>query len=66
MKAALKTSSSAPGPFWSMLARAEEGGYLDEAIFLHLLDAALAEEYPTYREKHGERLTSYVEALILR
>ena len=66
VKAALEAGSGAPGPFWTMLARAEQAGFLDEAIFLHLLDPALAAEYPAYREKHAERLASYLETVILR
>jgi len=66
VKAALKTASSGPGPFWSMMARAEQAGFLDEAIFFHLLDAALAPEYPAFREANAERLASYLETVILR
>lgn len=64
VKAALKAGPD--GPFWSMLKRAEKGGFLDEAIFLHLLDAALAPEYPAFREANAGRLTSYLETVILR
>ena len=64
VKAVLKSGGS--GPFWSMLARAERGGYLDEAIFLHLLDADLAAEYPAYRETNATRLASYLATMILR
>lgn len=66
VKAALKTASSGHGPFWSMLARAERGGFLDEAIFLHLLDPTLAAEYPAFREANAARLTSYLETVILQ
>lgn len=62
--AALKAGGS--GPFWSMMARAQQGGFLDEAIFFHLLDAKLGEEYPAFREKNAERLTAYLETVILR
>jgi tetratricopeptide (TPR) repeat protein len=54
-----------PGAFWSMLARAERGGFLDEAIFLHLLDAELAAEYPAFREKNAERLVTYLDTMIV-
>ena len=64
VKAALEAAP--PGPFWSMLSRAEGAGYLDEAIFLHLLDPALAAEYPAFREEHAEQLAAYVETVILR
>ena len=66
VRAALKTTSGARGPFWTMLARAERGGFLDEAIFLHLLDQGLAAEYPAYREEHADRLQSYLQTVILR
>jgi tetratricopeptide (TPR) repeat protein len=58
--------SKDPGAFWSMMARADAAGFLDEAIFLHLLDAPLAAEYPAFREKNVERLASYLESVILR
>lgn len=66
VRAALKTSSGETGPFWSMMARADTAGFLDEAIFLHLLDAPLATEYPAFREQKAERLASYLETVILR
>jgi tetratricopeptide (TPR) repeat protein len=54
------------GRFWSMIARAERSGYLDEAIFIHLLDPALAAEYPAFRDKNADRLTAYVETMIMK
>src|SRR5262245_19988143 len=73
VKAALKSmrepqpgSSSQPGPFWSMMSRAEDAGYLDEAIFMHLLDAPLAAEYPAFREKNADRLATYLKTIILQ
>lgn len=72
VKTALKTAreaegsaSKAPGPFWSMMARAEEAGFLDEAIFMHMLDAELAAEYPAFREKNADKLSSYLETVVL-
>ena len=64
VKAALGASKE-PGPFWSMMARAERAGFLDEAIFIHMLGAELAAEYPAFREENAERLTSYLETVIL-
>jgi tetratricopeptide (TPR) repeat protein len=58
-------SGDKPGPFWSMMARAEKGGYLDEAIFLHMLDAPLAAEYGAFREKNSERMVTYIDTLIV-
>jgi tetratricopeptide (TPR) repeat protein len=71
VKAGLKVARStqagaAPGPFWSMMARADDAGFLDEAIFLHMLDAPLAAEYPAFRDANAERLASYLETVILR
>ena len=50
--------------FWSMMDRAEKAGFTDEAIFLHMFDAALAAEYAAYREKNAARLVEYLETLI--
>jgi hypothetical protein len=58
-------ASKRPGAFWSMMSRAERAGYLDEAIFIHMLDAASAQEYPAFREKNAERLVSYLETVVL-
>ena len=65
VKAALSAARD-PGPFWSMMSRADAAGYLDEAIFLHLLDSSLYAEYPAFREKNAERLAAYVETVVLR
>jgi tetratricopeptide (TPR) repeat protein len=59
-------TSKEPGPFWSMMARAEHAGFLDEAIFMHMLDAQLAAQYPEFRETNAEKLASYLETVILR
>jgi tetratricopeptide (TPR) repeat protein len=63
--ALLKDGAAARAPFWSMIARAQDAGYLDEAIFLHMLDAPLAADYPAFREKNGARLAEYLETLIV-
>jgi len=65
VRASGEGSARAPGPFWSMMARADDAGFLDEAIFLHMLDAPLAAEYPAFREKNAERLAAYLETVIL-
>jgi len=57
--------SSKPSAFWSMMARAEQGGFLDEAIFLHMLDAPLASEYPAFRDKNADRLVTYLDTVIV-
>ena len=60
------SASKRPDAFWSMMARAERAGFLDEAIFIHMLDEGLAREYPAFREKNAESLASYLETVILR
>lgn len=57
--------SAAAAPFWSMMDRAERAGYLDEAIFLHMLDEPLAKEYPAFRDDHRDRLTAYLENVVV-
>jgi tetratricopeptide (TPR) repeat protein len=66
-KARATESANAPGPgsFWSMMARADQAGFLDEAIFIHMPDAQLAAEYPAFREANAERLASYLKTVIL-
>jgi len=49
-----------------MMARADGAGFLDEAIFIHMLNAELATEYPAFREANAERLASYLKTVILR
>jgi tetratricopeptide (TPR) repeat protein len=64
-RAADAAASKEPGPFWSMMARADEAGFLDEAIFLHMLDAPLAAEYPAYRDKNAGRLFRYLDTVVV-
>lgn len=67
VRAALKArSSKESGPFWSMMERAERAGFLDEAIFMHMLDEALAPEYPAFRERNAKRLASYLQTVVVR
>jgi tetratricopeptide (TPR) repeat protein len=58
-------AATEPGAFWSMMARADQAGFLDEAIFMHMLNAELAAEYPAFREGNVERLASYLKIVIL-
>jgi tetratricopeptide (TPR) repeat protein len=46
---------------WRLLDAAEREGYLDEAIFILMLDEALVPEFLEYREAHLHRLSDYVE-----
>jgi hypothetical protein len=55
---------SKPAPFWAMMMRADKAGFLDEAIFLHMLDASLAKEYPVFRDKNAAKLVEYLETMI--
>ena len=54
-----------PDGFWSMMARASAAGHLDEAIFLHLLDESLVEEYVAYRADHAEALLTYLLTVVV-
>lgn len=45
---------------WRALAAAESDGYLDEAIFVLLLDEALVPEFLEYREVNFQRLQDYI------
>jgi tetratricopeptide (TPR) repeat protein len=39
-------------------------GYLDEAIFLNLIDWRLVPAYAEYREKHADRLLDYIASVL--
>jgi tetratricopeptide (TPR) repeat protein len=56
--------STRPSKMWPAFAQARKEGFLDEAIFLHLLDASLVPEYVAYREKSRARLVEYVERFL--
>lgn len=43
---------------------ARRQGFLDEAIFVHLLDERLAREYPAFRERRFERLVKYLSTFV--
>ena len=49
-------------PLWQALAAARDAGYLDEAIFIFLLDEALLPEFLAHRDAHRDRLAAYVAA----
>ncbi|HEX3129240.1 MAG TPA: tetratricopeptide repeat protein [Thermoanaerobaculia bacterium] len=59
-----RSQSAKPSPFWDMMDRAERAGFLDEAIYLHLLDEELVSGYREHREKNRERLVRYVETVL--
>lgn len=62
-RSAATQSSAAPG-FWDNIQAAKDAGFLDEAIYVNLLDAALAPEYATYRNAHRDRLVDYMKKLV--
>src|SRR5262249_745609 len=69
LEVARQTEASSPAEtpsVWSMMSGADRAGFLDEAIFIHLLDAELAVEYPEFRKKNGPRLASYLETLLMQ
>ncbi len=45
--------------------RATSDGYLDEAIFIHLMDTHLVPEYQAYREQHQDRLLEYMQRYLV-
>jgi len=61
-----ETSEERPsaGPFWAMMDRASDAGYLREAVYLHLMDENLVDEYLAYREANAGRLVEYLESLV--
>jgi tetratricopeptide (TPR) repeat protein len=61
---AIRREKSDGEPFWNMIDRADRAGFLDEAIFLHLAEPDLLEEYHAYRDAHRERLVKYVETVL--
>lgn len=52
-------------PFWSMLDRAQAAGFVDEAIYLHLLDENLVEEFRAFRDAHADRLVDYLLTVVV-
>lgn len=50
--------------FWETFEKAARAGFLDEAIYLHLMDRDLAPPYATYRAEHTARLIDYVTKII--
>jgi tetratricopeptide (TPR) repeat protein len=49
---------------WPVIKNAVEQGFLDEAIFMQLLDSALAPQFVAYRQRHAERLFDHVTAFL--
>lgn len=53
------------GP-WAALARAEDQGFLREAMFVHLFGADLIPAFLAHREAHLDRLEAYLSTEVLR
>ncbi|MFT5680072.1 MAG: tetratricopeptide (TPR) repeat protein [Myxococcota bacterium] len=61
---ALPGGGEASGPLWLRLSEAQDAGYLDEAIFIFLLDEALLPEFLAYRTEKFDRLSRYITELL--
>lgn len=62
---AMNAKPKANAPFWSLMQRAEKAGYLDEAIFLHMLGEDLVPEYKAFRERSRDRLMAYLLTVVV-
>lgn len=51
-------------PFWGMMARSKRERFLDEAIFLHMMDESLVADYIAFRDKNSNRLLEYLETVV--
>ncbi|HXC49799.1 MAG TPA: tetratricopeptide repeat protein [Candidatus Limnocylindrales bacterium] len=58
--AAPSASSGRTPKTWPTIRNAVDEGYLDEAIFMQLLDAALVPQFVAYRRAHADRLFDHV------
>lgn len=58
--AVVARSPEAESSFWRHIATARVAGFLDEAIYLNLLDAELVPEYVAYRAEQPDRLVRYM------
>ncbi|MBI4489173.1 MAG: tetratricopeptide repeat protein [Deltaproteobacteria bacterium] len=43
---------------------AQKAGFLTEAIFIHLMDKRIADEYIQFRKKHRDRLVEYIKTMV--
>jgi hypothetical protein len=62
-KTPANASVAQPG-FWDLMAEARSAGYLDEAIFVHLIDKPMADEYAAFRTKNRQRLVDYMKKMV--
>jgi len=53
------------GALWDALARADEAGALDPAIYIWLLDAELVPGFLVYRRDHYAELVDYIRAFLV-
>jgi tetratricopeptide (TPR) repeat protein len=61
---ALATASGATAGFWDLMESAKAAGYLDEAIYVHLIDQSMAAEYAEFRSENRQRLIDYMRTLV--
>ena len=52
-------------PFWDVMRTARDGGFLDEAILIHLIDEDLVPAFKGRRESQPERMIEYIEELLI-
>lgn len=50
--------------FWETIDKAAAANFLDEAIFVHLLDLDLVAAYVTFREHNATRLIEYITTIL--
>ena len=53
------------GALWDALARADEAGALDPAIYIWLLDAELVPGFLVYRRDHYAELVDYIRTFLV-
>ncbi|HYB99417.1 MAG TPA: tetratricopeptide repeat protein [Candidatus Limnocylindrales bacterium] len=54
---------SSPGSVWRRLQRAEDAGFLEEAVFVHLMSPWLRDDYVAFRAARRARLIEYVQRI---
>jgi tetratricopeptide (TPR) repeat protein len=64
VEAEIAKDSSKDSKAFRVFANARKAGYLDEAIFILLLNKELASEYVAFREKGLDRLVRYVKTML--
>ena len=57
-------SGATASAFWDAIEVAKTAGFLDEAIYVHLIDQSMAAEYAEFRQTHRDRLARYMKTLV--